>query len=37
MKKFLVGAAVTTAIVLGVIYILNRIPFTRNVVQAALS
>ena len=37
MKKLVIGAAVTTATVLLVVFALNRIPFTRGLVQTALN
>lgn len=34
--KFLWAALVSTAITLAVLFVLNRIPFTRDLVQAAI-
>jgi hypothetical protein len=37
MQSKLKDALVTTAVVLGTIYVLNKVSFTRNVVQTALA
>ena len=34
--KMIWSALISTAIVLGVIFALNRVPFTRDLVQAAI-
>lgn len=36
MKKLVMGAIVTTAMVLITVFILNKVSFTRNIVQLAL-
>lgn len=37
MKKLVVGAVMTTGLVLVTVYILNQIPFTRGLVSRALA
>jgi hypothetical protein len=37
MKRMIIGALVTTGMVLATIYVLNQLPFTRQYVAKALS
>lgn len=37
MQSKLKDALITTAVVLGTVYVLNKVSFTRNIVQTALA